>query len=365
MVQTFASLGEEGGDRRIVAGRGGQLNVGVGNLDERLFNAVAFDHFAMRYFGTECLAVVRNGRFKVVYSNSDVVDFGQQHQDSELERVAPKATAGELGCESVVTASGLHRSSDGQRTEKPGGSVRAMVLRPEELETKTFETARRGFNQTQVRSYLYSVAHALRTERNQPTAPADYSTHEDTIAIVAAARETARSIRAEAYRQAEDIREAARREAAEASEVAALAMAAPALAPAEPSDTSQAEATAKARRLFELRAETERLHIEASKALEAATEERQRAEQIRADSHEEIQRLRRQIETLRSSAEQQIRSVQPGAMLTLGSAMPADDDEQHRPSGENILVVDGGEPEENALASAVKSAVGSAIEPGS
>ena len=238
-----------------------------------------------------------------------------------------------------------------------------MVLRPEELETKTFETARRGFNQTQVRSYLYSVAHALRTERNQPTAADDYSTHEDTLAIVAAARETAQSIRAEAYRQAEDIREAARREAAEASEVAALAIAAPALAPAESSDTSQAEVRANARRLFELRAETERLHVEASQALQAATEERHRAEQIRADSHDEIQRLRRQIETLRSAAEQQIRSVQPGAMLTLGSAMP-DDDEPHRPSGENILVVDGGEPEENALASAIKSAVGSALESG-
>ena len=54
-----------------------ELHVGVGDAQERLFDAVALDHLAVRDLHAEGVAVVRDRRFEVVDGDGDVVDLGE------------------------------------------------------------------------------------------------------------------------------------------------------------------------------------------------------------------------------------------------------------------------------------------------
>ena len=68
-------------DRRIVAGRGKQLNVRVGNFQQRFLDAVALDDLAMLHLAIERGAVVVDRGLEIVDGNRDMVDLGEQHAD--------------------------------------------------------------------------------------------------------------------------------------------------------------------------------------------------------------------------------------------------------------------------------------------
>ena len=56
-----------------------QLDVAVGDLEQRLLDAVALDDLAVVDLGAERLAVVVDRRVEVVDGDGDVVDLGEQH----------------------------------------------------------------------------------------------------------------------------------------------------------------------------------------------------------------------------------------------------------------------------------------------
>lgn len=180
-----------------------------------------------------------------------------------------------------------------------------MAFHPNDLEHMTFSTVRRGFDPSEVRSYLVSVAATIRheeRENDQGNQPSAEVARNDAKAILLAAQDTAESIRAEARRQADQIRS----DAAEQTKAAAIA-ASPAVHPSPvpaAQETSEAERRLqnKARQLEALRAEIERLHDESGKAVRTASDERRAAERVRAESVDEIARLRQELNALQTRA---------------------------------------------------------------
>ncbi len=79
VVQALALRREVLGDGRVGAGRGQQLHVGVGDLQQRLFDPVALDDLTVLDFAAERLAVVVDRGVEVVDGDRDMVDLGQQH----------------------------------------------------------------------------------------------------------------------------------------------------------------------------------------------------------------------------------------------------------------------------------------------
>ena len=73
-------------DRAVGTGGGGELDVAVGHLHQRLFHAVALDDLAVVHLGTERLGVVGDGGLEVLDGDGDVVDLGEQHPPSETDR---------------------------------------------------------------------------------------------------------------------------------------------------------------------------------------------------------------------------------------------------------------------------------------
>ena len=65
-------------DRRVVADRGEELDVGVGDLEQRLLDTVALDDLAVIDLAAERVAVVRDRGLEVVDRDRDVVDLGEQ-----------------------------------------------------------------------------------------------------------------------------------------------------------------------------------------------------------------------------------------------------------------------------------------------
>ena len=62
------------------AARREELDVRVGDLQQRLFDAVAFDRLAVLDLTPERGAVVVDRGFEIAYGDGNVVDLGQQHQ---------------------------------------------------------------------------------------------------------------------------------------------------------------------------------------------------------------------------------------------------------------------------------------------
>ena len=79
MVQAFAALFNRLSNRTVGTRGRQQLHVAFGDFQQRFFDAIAFNDFAMIYFGTKGPLVIINGGFEVFDSNSDVVDFGENH----------------------------------------------------------------------------------------------------------------------------------------------------------------------------------------------------------------------------------------------------------------------------------------------
>ena len=74
-----AALLDRLGDRRVGPGGGGQLDVAVGYLHQRLLDAVGLDDLAVGHLGPEGLGVVRHGGVQVAHGDGHVIDLGQQH----------------------------------------------------------------------------------------------------------------------------------------------------------------------------------------------------------------------------------------------------------------------------------------------
>jgi len=79
VVESLAALVDRPGDRRVGSGRRGELDVAVGHLDQRLFDAVALDQLAMVHLGAERLAVVVDRRVEVANGDGNVGDLREQH----------------------------------------------------------------------------------------------------------------------------------------------------------------------------------------------------------------------------------------------------------------------------------------------
>ncbi len=82
VVEALAALLDRLGDRGVGAGGRGELDVGVGDLDEGLLDAVAVDDLAVVHLGAERLLVVGDGRLQVADGDGDVVDLGEQAASS-------------------------------------------------------------------------------------------------------------------------------------------------------------------------------------------------------------------------------------------------------------------------------------------
>ncbi len=251
------------------------------------------------------------------------------------------------------------------------GSHRDMAIHPDDLERMNFNTVRRGFDPAEVRSYLVSVAAGIRRDSRETDASVQPSTNaarNDAKAILLAAQETAESIRAQARRQAELIRQEATREAEEQAAAMAAAPGASALLgnalPAPQSsaiDTSDAERRLqnKVRQLEALRGEVERLHVESGKAVRIASDERRAAERVRAESIDEIARLRQELTALQTQA---------GTAGVANSGMrvqipgSVENDAPHIDTAVMSVVDSSAPPPPTPLFQAVKSAVGRAIQ---
>lgn len=246
-----------------------------------------------------------------------------------------------------------------------------MAIHPDDLERMNFNTVRRGFDPAEVRSYLVSVAAGIRRDSRETDASVQPSTNaarNDAKAILLAAQETAESIRAQARRQAELIRQEATREAEEQAAAMAAAPGASALLgnalPAPQSsaiDTSDAERRLqnKVRQLEALRGEVERLHVESGKAVRIASDERRAAERVRAESIDEIARLRQELTALQTQA---------GTAGVANSGMrvqipgSVENDAPHIDTAVMSVVDSSAPPPPTPLFQAVKSAVGRAIQ---
>ena len=230
------------------------------------------------------------------------------------------------------------------------GAPQHMAFNPNELENITFRTVRRGLDPAEVRSYLVSVAATMRRdERTTNATPSTDGARNDAKAILLAAQETAESIRAEARRHAAQIREQA------ATKTQMIGNEAPVAAAAS---TAELRLQSKVRQLEALRAEVERLHVESGKAVRIASDERRAAELVRAESIDEISRLRRELNALQSQAG-------GAAVATTGMRVQvpgAIDPESPTLDTSAISVIDASDPTPpSPLVDAVKSAVGRAM----
>ena len=79
VVDAFAALLQEPGDRRIGSGSGRELDVGLSDPQQGFVDAVPFDDLTVVDLGTEGRPVVGDGRLQVVDRDGNVVYLGQQH----------------------------------------------------------------------------------------------------------------------------------------------------------------------------------------------------------------------------------------------------------------------------------------------
>ena len=90
VVQALTLVGEVLGHRRVVADRREQLDVGVGDLEERLLDPVLLDDLPVLDLTAVGRSVVVDRALEVVDGDGDVVDLGQHHgpQSTEKRRIA-------------------------------------------------------------------------------------------------------------------------------------------------------------------------------------------------------------------------------------------------------------------------------------
>ena len=90
VVQALTLVGEVLRHRRVVADRREQLDVGVGDLEERLLDAVLLDDLPVLDLAAVGRSVVVDRALEVVDGDGDVVDLGQHHgpQSTEKRRIA-------------------------------------------------------------------------------------------------------------------------------------------------------------------------------------------------------------------------------------------------------------------------------------
>ncbi len=255
-----------------------------------------------------------------------------------------------------------------------------MALHPSDLEHMTFPTVRRGFDPVAVRSYLYSLADTIRRDARQTNPanqPSTAAARNDAQAILLAAQETAESIRAEARSQAERIRNEALVSASQPSAHQPRAHQPRAHQPRahQPSAHQPVDAErrlqSKVRQLEALRAEVERLHEESGEAVRIASNERRAAERVRAESIDEIARLRAELNALQTQAGSAnvastgMRVQVPGSVDHRSQADTTLDLGKNRATRidtHDIAVLDSSVPgPPTPLSDAVKSAVGKAM----
>ncbi len=245
-----------------------------------------------------------------------------------------------------------------------------MALHPSDLEHMTFPTVRRGFDPVAVRSYLYSLADTIRRDARQTNPanqPSTAAARNDAQAILLAAQETAESIRAEARSQAERIRNEALVSASQPSAHQPRAHQPSAHQPVD----AERRLQSKVRQLEALRAEVERLHEESGEAVRIASNERRAAERVRAESIDEIARLRAELNALQTQAGSAnvastgMRVQVPGSVDHRSQADTTLDLGKNRATRidtHDIAVLDSSVPgPPTPLSDAVKSAVGKAM----
>ena len=91
VVEALAFAFEVRGHRGVVAHRREQLDIGVGDTEERLLDTVALhDLTVLDLHSVGALVVVDRG-FEVVDRDRDVVDLGEHHRTVRLNRLAGTA----------------------------------------------------------------------------------------------------------------------------------------------------------------------------------------------------------------------------------------------------------------------------------
>lgn len=241
-----------------------------------------------------------------------------------------------------------------------------MTVRPEELESAAFGMVRKGYDPTEVRGYLMAIARQVRLDDQESRAAShaanSAATQSDAQSILSAAQQTAASIRAEARRQADDIRHAAAIAAKRRLEAAAdtprkVATAAPQAVV----DDRLSELKAAERHLDErtehteaLHKQTMRLHQEATAAAQLAANDRLEAESVREESEAKLSELRSEVATLRASGKEPAEKPNFGAPGRLSSARSL---MEHS----SITVIDSSDIGADPVAEAVRSAVGRAL----
>src|SRR5262249_17349006 len=83
VVQTLALRVEILRDRRVVARGREQLDVRVGDLEQRLLDAVALDDLAVLDLAAERVVVVRDRSLEIAHRDRDMVDPGEQRRRHE------------------------------------------------------------------------------------------------------------------------------------------------------------------------------------------------------------------------------------------------------------------------------------------
>ena len=86
VVEPLALVGEVLRHRRVVTRRRQELHVGVGDLEQRLLDAVALDDLTVLDRAAERVVVVGDRGLEVVDGDGDVVDLGELHR-----RIVPTA----------------------------------------------------------------------------------------------------------------------------------------------------------------------------------------------------------------------------------------------------------------------------------
>ncbi|MEE9415835.1 MAG: hypothetical protein V3V01_11160 [Acidimicrobiales bacterium] len=242
-----------------------------------------------------------------------------------------------------------------------------MTVLPEELESTSFDVVRKGYDPTEVRSFLISLARQIRLDdqerRSNRSEANSAATQSDAQSILSAAQQTATSIRAEARRQADDIRDAASVAAKRRLEAAAAVPRRPATVAPLPSVTERQVSDLKAaerrigdraKQVESLHKETARLHQQAGEAASLAASDRQQAELLRRESLEEVARLRSELDALNATAAEQSNGPNFGIPGQLASS-------QSVIAHSEITVIDSSTRRADPLAEAVRSAVGRAL----
>ena len=89
VVEPLTLVGEVLRHRRVVTRRREELHVGVGDLEQRLLDAVALDDLAVLDRAPERVVVVGDRGLEVVDGDGDVVDLGELHRRIVPTRVGP------------------------------------------------------------------------------------------------------------------------------------------------------------------------------------------------------------------------------------------------------------------------------------